>query len=90
MRRVSVKRAAEARIYMKRRAVFLDDNPQCQWPNECQNAASEIHHKRGRVGALYLDVSTWLAICSPHHRWTTENPRAAVELGVSQRRVGAA
>jgi len=78
------------RIYSKRRRQFLEANPQCQFPNECLNAATEIHHKRGRVGALYLDVSTWLAICAPHHRWATENPRAAVELGVSQHRVGAA
>lgn len=89
MRAVSKRRAAQLRTYRKLRAEFLTEHPRCEFPH-CGYPASEVHHKRGRVGRLYLATEHWLPMCSPHHRWTTEHPADAYELGVSERRVGAA
>lgn len=86
---VSAKRAAENRIYVKRRREFLEANPACSWPAGCAFPATEVHHKRGRVGALYLNQAHWFASCHDHHRWITEHPRESVAMGVSELRVSA-
>ena len=90
MRYMSPKRAAENRIYLKRRAEFLESHPWCEFPDVCGQPASEIHHRRGRVGALFLDERYWSAVCAPCHRWITEHPREAIELGISEKRLGGA
>ena len=90
MRAVSPKRAALLRIYSKRRAVFLETHPRCSFPSGCAWPATEIHHRRGRVGALLLDEAHWSGLCNDHHRWTTEHPAIAYEMGISERRVGIA
>jgi hypothetical protein len=45
---------------------------------------------QGRVGVLLLDVTRWAALCRAHHRWVTEHPAAAYNLGISERRIGGA
>jgi hypothetical protein len=89
MRTVSRKRARQLRAYTKLRIDFLLAHPFCQFPGGCGNPTTEIHHRRGRCGPLYLDVATWSGLCSPHHRWVTEHPKAAVEMGISELRIGA-
>ena len=88
MRPASPKRAAQNRVYARRRRVFLEEHPRCSFPAGCTQAATEVHHRRGRVGALLLDESSWSAICRDHHRWITEHPAAAVEMGISELRLG--
>lgn len=90
MRRVSRKHAAQLRRYTQLRRDFLDAQPRCGFPGGCVNAATEVHHKRGRVGDLLLDTNLWLGLCRAHHAWITEHPAAAYEMGVSERRTGAA
>jgi hypothetical protein len=89
IRRVSPQRAAEQRIYTKRRRVFLAERERCEWPLGCEQAATEVHHRRGRVGALYLAVEHWSALCHDHHTHCTQNPAEAYALGISERRVSA-
>ncbi len=86
MRRNTAKRAAMERQYTKQRREFLHSRPQCEFP-QCQQPATQVHHRRGRVGALLLDEEHWTAICGPHHQYVTEHPRHAYELGLSERRV---
>jgi len=91
----SPKRAAQERVYAKRRRVFLfgedGDQPRgCEFPEGCDRLASEVHHRRGRVGGLLLDERFWSALCSPCHAWVTVNPARAYELGISERRIGEA
>lgn len=38
---------------------------------------TEVHHKAGRVGKLYLDVSKWLAVSRQGHRYIHDNPEEA-------------
>ena len=87
MRRQSKKRAALIRIYLKRREIFLINNP---WCIRCGGTADQIHHKAGRVGAALLDESRWASACGPCHSHITENPREAIERGWSLPRIGVA
>jgi hypothetical protein len=86
MRAVSKKRAALERVYRKRRPVFLEANPWCGFPG-CLAAAAEVHHRKGRVGALLLDERFWTGLCHHHHQHVTEHPSEAYALGMSERRV---
>jgi hypothetical protein len=83
---VSVRRQRENREYTKLRREFLESRPRCEFP-DCTSAAEQIHHKRGRVGPDYLDVSRWLAICPPHHQHLTEHPAWAISVGLSESRI---
>lgn len=87
MRHRTPKRAAQERLYAKLRAEFLATHPMCQW---CGRQATEVHHKAGRVGLLLTDVSRWAALCREDHQYVTEHPAWAFEVGLSERRVGAA
>ena len=83
----SYKRRWERRQYRDLRAAFLTGHPICQL---CEEAAStEVHHMKGRVGSLYLDVDHWKALCRNCHQWATENPEQAKKCGISANRVGA-
>lgn len=90
MNPVSHKRARENRVYSKLRAGFLADRPRCEWPAGCTQASTDVHHRRGRVGADFLDVARWSAVCRPHHEWIGAHPAAAVEMGISELRTGSA
>lgn len=79
--------AALMRIYLKRRAEFLENNPNCV---RCGQRATEVHHAAGRVGDLLLAEENWLPVCRPCHIWITDHPREAVEQGYSRRRIGGA
>lgn len=90
LRPVSKKRAAQNRTYSALRRDFLAAWPRCQFPNGCDRPATDVHHKRGRVGDLLLDVTHWAALCRPHHRHVTEQPAESFASGISERRIGAA
>jgi len=47
----------------------------------CGQAATEVHHRRGRVGANLLDESTWLPVDAECHRDIHANPAWAYEQG---------
>ncbi len=86
IKQVSEKRKEENKMYSAKRALFLAENKKCQKP-ECRNDSTDVHHKRGRIGSNYLDVSTWLAVCRKCHRWIEDNPKEAKELGLSENRL---
>jgi hypothetical protein len=89
MRAVSPKRAKADRQYAKLRRAFLhldEDGRPCELCEERQ--ATEVHHRRGRVGALYLLTDHWSALCRHCHAWATENPTEAIRVGISEPRIG--
>jgi hypothetical protein len=69
------------RDYNRARAAFLLTNPRCQFPG-CTAKSGDVHHTRGRIGALLLMRQFWRAVCRKHHDWIAENPRAARELSM--------
>lgn len=80
--RVSVRRAKEEREYSKKRKQFLQrpENMICPVTGKRTN---EIHHKKGRVGDLFLDENYWLAVHSEGHEKIENNPEWAKEMGYS-------
>mgnify|MGYP003503850759 FL=1 len=83
------KRAKELEIYSKMRLVFLRENPNCQTNGiikGCTIKATEVHHKKGKIGNLLITESNFLSICRSCHRWVTDNSKEAVEMGLSDKR----
>lgn len=89
MRAVSLKRQRQMREYRPLRLAFLDGK-RCEFPGGCTQPAADVHHRKGRIGALLLDVTKWSALCRPHHDWVGQHPAAAVEMGISELRIGGA
>ena len=52
MRAVSKKRAAQMRVYSRKRVEFLTAHPVCEFPSGCLNAATDVH--QGRNGDCWF------------------------------------
>lgn len=87
--RRSRKRAAQERNYLTLRKDFLLSSQHCQaqLPGICTHIATDVHHKRGRIGSLLTDTAHWLAVCRPCHQWIETNPKEAKETGFSENRL---
>lgn len=90
VRQISLKRQRQMREYSKLRHEFLEGRQRCEFPGGCVNAATEIHHRRGRLGGLLLAVDTFEPLCHEHHAFLTEHPAIAYQMGMSERRIGEA
>ena len=67
---------------------FLEDHPTCQAHlADCGAFSSQVHHKAGRTGKLYLDITKWLAVCHNCHVWIEQHPLEAKEMGFSLNRL---
>lgn len=75
-------------VYARIRREFLAEHPWCEMPQGCGRPATDVHHRKGRLGPRLLQVEHWTALCRPCHRWVTEHPAEAVRLGVSELRCG--
>lgn len=83
IRQVSKIQRARNAAYAVQRDAWLEERLRC---DGCRRHASvvgplELHHKRGRTGALLTDDRHWMAVCSRCHRWIHENPAAAAWRG---------
>lgn len=76
---ISKVRHARLREYGKLRARFLHDRPHCE---RCKKRATDIHHKRGRVGRLLCMTEHWAGLCRRCHDFVGNNPKEARELGL--------
>lgn len=43
--------------------------------------SEEVHHVRGRIGAMLNNTRHWLAVSRKAHRWVHDSPREARILG---------
>ena len=85
---VSKKRQVDMDEYSKKRLAFLSLHVQCQANLvNCEKKATDVHHKAGRVGDNYLNMSTWLAVCRTCHSYIETHPDEAKELGFSTSRL---
>lgn len=80
----SKKMGKSMKEYNKLKDVFLSEHPAC---GVCGGIASQVHHKRGRIGKDLLDNEHWLAVCAPCHKWIEEFPEQAKEMGYSESRL---
>ena len=85
MKRLSVKRAKQEREYAKIREQFLAEFTVCQ---RCQwRYSTQVHHKKGRIGALLTDKDFFLAVCEECHEWIEKHPLEAKQKGYSLSRL---
>lgn len=80
--KVSDKRKVENAKYSVLRIEFLGkkENQICPitgWPT------TDIHHKKGRIGELFLDTRYWIALSREGHQHVEDNPEWAKENGYS-------
>ena len=76
--------ASNLREYKKLRDKFIIENPNCE---RCGNEATDVHHKKGRIGNDLLDVSNFLSVCRTCHHWIENNVSEAKKLGYSLNRL---
>lgn len=87
----SKKRAKEERDYSTVRKEYLEEHPICEVcireNNPYKYPATEIHHKKGRIGPLLTDSRYFLAVCRDHHEFIENNPKWAKLKGYSINRL---
>lgn len=80
----SKKRLEELKIYKVLRNDFLKDNKVCRCGRKgCKRRATDVHHKKGRIGWLLNAVEFWLPTARVCHTWINEHPKEAMELGLT-------
>ncbi len=85
IKKVSDRQREKDAIYFPLRDKFLRQNTSCALFPLLR--ATEVHHKRGRVGKNYTDVTTFLAVSRLGHRFIEDNPEWAKENGYSESRL---
>src|SRR5689334_12878072 len=77
--KVSEKKKELDKQYKKIRAKYLKEHPMCEANLEgCKKVATEIHHKRGKVGEEdYLNPEYFLAVDRNCHQILEKNPAFA-------------
>lgn len=73
------------KIYGKVRKAYLQSYPYCE--TNCGMGASQIHHRKGRIGALLTDSKFFMSVCIECHKWIEEHPLEAKEKGYSLNRL---
>lgn len=81
----SISKLRQKRLVMYRKMVkawaLLKENRTCRYPG-CNKGNPDVHHSRGRAGALLLETRFWIPLCRRHHEWIGAHPRAAREVGL--------
>jgi len=83
---VSKKRQAENLQYQVLRKKFLEkpENKICPITGQ---PTTDVHHKKGRVGKLFLDTKYWIALSREGHQYVEENPNWAKDHFFSLKRL---
>jgi ribosomal protein S27AE len=79
VRKVSPKRRQQLGFYRILRKGYLELQPTCE---RCGATATEIHHKKRRLGDMLNQTRHFMATCPECHRWIHMHPREARELGL--------
>lgn len=88
---VSKKEQGRKREYKKGRDKYLLEHPVCEMRlDNCKIKATQVHHKKGRVGKLLTEEAHFIAACENCHRTVEDNPGMAKKLGLSESRLSKA
>lgn len=86
LKKVSRSRRKQVTKYLLIHKEYLQRFPVCGiclvLGAEYPNAATEIHHRRGRIGRLLTYEPEFVPCCRPHREFPHENPDIARELGI--------
>lgn len=82
MRRASKQRAAEYATYRSLKNYFLSQRSYCEMPSEtgaptCLRTATQVHHIKGRSGALLCDTRWFMAVCQECHDYIENHKKWA-------------
>jgi len=80
IRKVSTGMMKKLRVYVQLKRTWIKGK-KCEVCSA--KLATDVHHTKGRIGALLLMVEWWLAVCRGCHRKIEENPEWAYENGYS-------
>ena len=84
-KKIKDRKLADKKIYKILRDDFLKDHFVCE---VCfKNPATDVHHKKGRLGELLTLVRYFLAVCRSCHTKIETNPKWAKENGYSESRL---
>ena len=86
VRKVSLKREKELRVYEKVKAEFFKRVTVCQFPG-CNETELDVHHSRGRCGKFLTDIDTFRGLCRFHHSHCEIHVIEAKEMGLSFNRL---
>lgn len=86
IKKVSDKKALQDIIYKSERIKFLmlPENKICPITKQ---PTTDVHHKKGRLGDLYLDKRFWVALSREGHKYVEEHPEWAIKNGYSLKRL---
>lgn len=89
--RVSERQKHRLIVYGQAKRNYLRAHPICEVCQHFYDTAelvlpvlhksTELHHRRGRVGALLVDPRFFMAVCAAHHRIIHENPKESRKYG---------
>ncbi len=86
-RTLSKKREIQVRLYNnKTKPEYLIAHSQCE-VEDCHQRATQIHHKKGKIGDLLNDTEYFLAVCWLDHDHIERHPIWAKEKGYSLNRL---
>lgn len=76
------------KIYLAIREMYLKENVICELCKkgiirDGRQAATDVHHKKGRLGDLLYDVRHYFGVCRKHHQYIETHPEEAYEKGWS-------
>jgi len=80
--KVSKKRQVEQLQYQVLRTEFLS-KPENKICPITKQPTTDIHHKKGRVGSLFLDTRYWVALSREGHEFVEKHPEWAKQNGYS-------
>lgn len=86
IKNVSKKRMNLLAIYRIRRDAYFKRVETCEFPG-CSCTELDLHHKKGRVGLLLINIAYFCALCRPHHQWVEDHPEEAIKMGLSVKRL---
>jgi len=70
------------KVYTKERKAYLQAYPYCEVVG-CNKESQDIHHRKGRIGALLSDSNFFMAVCREHHSKIEIEPIWAKKNGYS-------
>lgn len=84
IKKVSKSRSKELSVYDRERIRYMNSHAFCE---VCGKRATDIHHKKGRVGKLLTDKRYFLAVCRECHSRIETDPQWAKDKGYSLSRL---
>lgn len=79
----SHKRSAQERACARLRPEWMAAHPWCE---RCGAPATDLHHRKGRTGALLCDSRWFAALCAHCHQHTHDQPAESYRTGLMLRR----